>query len=317
LSDAIGFHYHSWDDSESAAANLLSRIKSEFAARLAASDEDRIVTIALDGENAWGDYPKAGRPFLHALYRRLESDPEVQTVTFSEYLDGNQSRSVSTHRLLEQTRVYDLYTGSWVDETGSDAGVDLGTWIGDEEENRAWELLGEARHALARSGKTYREARSAFSALYAAEGSDWYWWFGSDQYSGRDDEFDDLYRMHLKSVYRGLKVDVPAVLDQHIVAHSITWTFMNQILRVQPGDRVTVQTNCPGTLTWQIDAEPQGSAPLLPVGGVMAGVHRYNLTLGPVSRTQKELTFTFHCTHQNCDCGDVCCGRKRFMMEIG
>ena len=98
--------------------------------------------------------------------------------------------------------------------------------------------------------------------------------------------------------------------------HSMTWTFTNQIARVQPGDRVTVQTNCPGVRTWQIDAEPPGNAPLLPVGGVMAGVHRYNLTLGPFSTAQKELAFSFHCTHKNCDCGDVCCEPQRFMMQI-
>ena len=315
LADAIGFHYHSWPDSEAAAADLMVRIKSEFAARFS-GNEDRIMTIALDGENAWGDYPRDGRRFLHALYGLLETDPAVQTVTFSEYLNGDSSRSVSSHQVREQTKVYDLFAGSWADEPGSAPGVDLGTWIGDEEENRAWQLLAEARHAVAESGKSSQEAPEAYRSLYAAEGSDWYWWFGSDQYSGRDDEFDDLFRMHLKNVYGGLRLEVPASLDQHIVPHSVTWTFANQIAKVQPGDRVTVQTNCPGNLSWSVDADKPGNASLMPVGGVMAGVHRYNLTLGPFLSAQKRLTFTFQCTHQNCDCGDICCERQPFMIEI-
>jgi alpha-amylase/alpha-mannosidase (GH57 family) len=172
------------------------------------------------------------------LYRLLEAASAVQTVTFSEYLDGNRTRSVSAHPLLDQTRVYDFYTGSWVDEADSAPGVDLGTWIGDEEENRAWELLAEARRKVAGSGKCSGAAPDAYRSLYAAEGSDWYWWFGSDQYSGRDDEFDDLFRMHLKNVYRGLMLEVPAALDQHIVPHSVTWTFTDQVTKVQPRDRV-------------------------------------------------------------------------------
>jgi hypothetical protein len=109
---------------------------------------------------------------------------------------------------------------------------------------------------------------------------------------------------------------VPAALDQHIVPHSLTWTFTNQIGKIQPGDCVTVQTNCPGILNWWTRRQTRES-PLMPVGGVMAGVHRYNLTLGPFSPAEKQLTFAFRCMHQNCGCGDVCCQTQPFMIEIG
>jgi hypothetical protein len=41
--------------------------------------------------------------------------------------------------------------------------------------------------------KMYLALLAAFQALYAAEGSDWFWWFGEDQDSGNDGEFDDLF----------------------------------------------------------------------------------------------------------------------------
>ena len=88
--------------------------------------------------------------------------------------------------------------------------VDLGTWIGEDEENRAWDLLGRARESLAASGATPEAAPAAFESLYAAEGSDWFWWLGEDQDSSEDDRFDDLFRAHLRGVYRALGAEPPA-----------------------------------------------------------------------------------------------------------
>ncbi len=78
-----------------------------------------------------------------------------------------------------------------------------------------------------------------------AEGSDWFWWFGEDQDSGSDDEFDDLLRTHLKNVYKSLGSKPPTELDWHIVPHAVLWTFTRRIARIQPGDRLTISTNCP------------------------------------------------------------------------
>jgi hypothetical protein len=38
-----------------------------------------VLTVVLDGENAWGTYVDDAWPFLHALYRLLEQDAEVAT----------------------------------------------------------------------------------------------------------------------------------------------------------------------------------------------------------------------------------------------
>jgi len=315
LSDAIGFRYYSYDDYEQAAQDFVREIKERFAWQVT-GDEDRVLTVVLDGENAWGSYREDARPFLHALYRLLERDAEIQTVTFGEYLEGNPARGITSHPREEQTKVYDLFTGSWIDENASAPGVDLGTWIGEEEENRGWDLLGQTRDFLSRAGATPETAPAAFEALYMAEGSDWFWWFGEDQDSGNDDEFDDLFRTHLKNVYRGLGAAPPAELDRHIVPHAVVWTFAQQTSRIQHGDRLTVRTNCPGILTWQLDDGELQTAEMVPAGGVMAGIQRYHLTLGPFPPQAREVRLTFRCTHLGCDCQDICCDPQEYAVRI-
>ncbi len=71
------------------------------------------------------------------------------------------SRGVHPHPVDSLEPVSELFTGSWIDEAGSTPGVDLGTWIGEPEEDRAWELLGDARRWLAeRGGDSPERARS-------------------------------------------------------------------------------------------------------------------------------------------------------------
>ncbi|MBI2486785.1 MAG: hypothetical protein HYW01_07480 [Deltaproteobacteria bacterium] len=315
LSHEIGFHYQNYTDYEQAARDFLNQIKERFAWRVM-GDEDRVLTVVLDGENAWGAYREDARPFLHALYGLLELDADIRTVTFAEYLEGNPTRGIVPHHLGDQTKVYDLFTGSWIDENGSASGVDLGTWIGEEEENQGWELLGQAREFLKQAGVTPETAPVAFEALYMAEGSDWFWWFGTDQDSGNDDEFDDLFRIHLKNVYRALKYEPPVELDRNIVPHAVTWTFTQQVARIQPGDRLTVRTNCPGLLTWQLDSGKSDTANMVPAGGVMAGVQRYHLTLGPFPPESREVCFGFRCTCRGCDGGDICCKLGEHRVQI-
>jgi len=315
LSDAIGFRYYHYTDCEQAAEDFVGEIKERIAWQLA-GEEDRVLTVVLDGENAWGSYREDARPFLHALYGLLERDTALETVTFAEYLDGNPARGIASHPLEKQLKVYDLFTGSWIDENGSAPGVDLGTWIGEEEENRGWEVLGQARDFLSQVGVTPQTAPAAFEALYMAEGSDWFWWFGEDQESANDDEFDDLFRTHLKNVYRGLGVQPPAELDRHIVPHAVVWTFTQQVAGIQRGDQLTVRTNCPGVLTWQLDGGEPQAAEMMSAGGVMAGVRRYHLTLGPFLPEVGEVRFTFRCSHPGCDCRDICCEPRAYSVHV-
>jgi alpha-amylase/alpha-mannosidase (GH57 family) len=301
LSDAIGFRYAGYADQAKAARILVGAVKARLAQPTGPVDDDRILTLVLDGENAWGSFPKDGRPFLHELYRLLDADRDVATVTFSEYLDGAPDRGLAPHPVDEHEQLHELHTGSWIDEQGSAPGVDLGTWIGEPEENRAWELLGRARAALDAAGATPERTPQAFRALYLAEGSDWFWWLGEDQESGNDSDFDDLFRQHLRAAYWLAGAAPPADLDRPIVPRAVTWSYTKPVTEIAPGDRLTVRTNCPGILIWRCDVTDVRSASLAPAGGVMDGARRHRLTLGPFPPDAREVRFSFVCGHPGCD----------------
>jgi alpha-amylase/alpha-mannosidase (GH57 family) len=55
--------------------------------------------------------------------------------------------------------------------------------------------------ALDAGGLSREKAEAALLEIYAAEGSDWFWWYGPDFSTENDALFDDLFRQHLKNVY--------------------------------------------------------------------------------------------------------------------
>ncbi len=150
-------------------------------------DGDLVVTVALDGENAWEHYPNNGNDFRKLLYERLSSDPLIELVTPSEY--------VKRYGVKAELKI--LATGSW-------AGGELDTWIGEKEEDQAWERLARAREVLLKVldslDPSTREL--ALDVLYAAEGSDWFWWYGADQDAGNNEIlFDMQFKKLLVKMY--------------------------------------------------------------------------------------------------------------------
>ena len=184
LSDLVGFVYSRMDP-HAAAADLHHRIK---AAGRSTGDRPAVVSVILDGENAWEYYPRNGREFLKAFYGRIANDPELQAVTASEAL-----------KVTEQGALNHIVPGSWIN-----ANYDV--WIGADEDNRAWDLLNEAREFYAQNvdnPKVTPENRLlAQQELWVAEGSDWCWWYGPEHSTANDEEFDRLYRKHLSNIYR-------------------------------------------------------------------------------------------------------------------
>ncbi|MFB6290649.1 MAG: glucodextranase DOMON-like domain-containing protein [Candidatus Bipolaricaulia bacterium] len=145
--------------------------------------EDKLLTVAMDGEN-WmfmAGYPNNGRSFLRELYRQLSEAAWVKTTTPGAFISNQK---------VEATEIEELATGSW-------AG-DLSTWKGETEENRAWNWLVEAKNKV-EEGSVNPQAKEA---IYAAEGSDWFWWYGTDKDSGNDEVFDSLFKTHLINAYR-------------------------------------------------------------------------------------------------------------------
>ncbi len=301
-SDAISFRLAAAPDPEQAASAWIAGLKERYARDL--DGEDRVVTVALDGENAWGTYPEDGRPFLRALYRALEADSELATVTFAEHLDGSPARGVPAHPTAALEQVHDLATGSWIDEAGSRPGPDLGTWIGEADENQAWNLLGRTRRALDRAGAADRDR--ALEAMLAAEGSDWYWWYGTDQSSGQDDAFDDLFRRHLASVHRAIGEEPPIELARHLVPPRAVWSFVRPLTALPDGAVLAIRTNCPGRVSWRVDERPAVITALEPMTGILAGAQRHEVTLGPFAAGER-IRFRFECSRRPGGCGEECC----------
>jgi alpha-amylase/alpha-mannosidase (GH57 family) len=206
LSDLIGFTYGSMP-AKKAAADLIGHLQA-IAKQQKESDDDQpwLVTIALDGENCWEFYPHDGKDFLETLYESLSHEPHIKLVTVSEFID--QFPPTATIK-SEQ-----LHSGSWVDGNFT-------TWIGDPVKNRAWDYLTAARQVLANHPEATEENNpAAWEALYAAEGSDWFWWFGEGHSSNQDAIFDQLFREHLHGIYKALNEPIPPYLHSPLEIHA-------------------------------------------------------------------------------------------------
>ncbi len=191
LSDLIGFTYASWAP-DAAAEDFVGRlVEAGRRYRERGGRGEPLVSVILDGENAWEHFEGGGRPFLRALYGRLSQHPELQTVTMSE---GCASPT---------ERLETIFPGSWID-------ANFYIWIGHADDQRGWSQLAEAREALEVPSPAPPEAVArAREEVLIAEGSDWFWWYGDDHSSAHDLEFDDLFRRHLRNAYGLLQLPVP------------------------------------------------------------------------------------------------------------
>jgi alpha-amylase/alpha-mannosidase (GH57 family) len=213
LSDLIGFTY-SGMSATAAAKDLVTQLhtiaahlQSQQASGATSLEQPWLVTIALDGENCWEFYERDGQLFLEALYGMLSATDDIQLVTVAEYLDQFPIR--------ETLPAANLHSGSWVDGSFT-------TWIGDPAKNRAWDLLTAARQTLANHPEATEETNpDAWEALYAAEGSDWFWWFGEGHSSNQDAMFDQLFREHLMALYRSLNEPIPENVRQPVEIHTV------------------------------------------------------------------------------------------------
>ncbi|MGB6990594.1 MAG: glycoside hydrolase family 57 protein [Candidatus Sulfotelmatobacter sp.] len=220
ISDLIGFVYSGMDPKE-AAAHLLDNIK-EAAKPVLAQGRDAVVSVILDGENAWEYYPKSGREFLRRFYDALQREAGLEPVTVSE--------TIARHRNVSP--LPSLVPGSWIN-------ANFNVWIGAPEDNRAWDYLHHAREFYAVHAAQASEAQRklAFEEILIAEGSDWNWWYGPEHHSANDRDFDELYRKHLSNVYQALGAAPPDYLAQPITAGEVRPAFTPQTAYIHP--RVT------------------------------------------------------------------------------
>ncbi|KAF0216080.1 MAG: glycoside hydrolase family [Geobacteraceae bacterium] len=212
LSDLIGFTYSQWESGR-AVSDFVGKLK-EIKGRVSGG---RVVPVILDGENAWEYYSHNGYDFLRNLYAAIAGTPGLEPATFSEVLAKVPEQRVLTH----------VHPGSWIN-------ANYGVWVGHPEENLGWDYIERAREAAVNNSPVVADllavggapgegggieaetARLVCKSLYAAEGSDWFWWYGDDHFSPHSDRFDGLFRKYLINVYRLLNLDIPRELYEPI-----------------------------------------------------------------------------------------------------
>ncbi len=197
LSDLIGFEYQQWD-AHAAARDFAGHVRN-IADFIDGDGEGHVISVILDGENAWEFYPDNAHAFIDALYTELETCEAVELSTFGDAVADCAPNETAG-----------LCAGSWV--YGS-----FSTWIGERDKNRAWDCLVEAKRCYdeKRGGvKDPSTAEDIDRQLAICEGSDWFWWFGdyNPEQSVRD--FDHLFRRQLRRLYEMLDVPSPAYLDE-------------------------------------------------------------------------------------------------------
>jgi len=200
ISDLIGFTYSKWHGDD-AARHFVQEVNALAERTIGA--QQRVLLIALDGENAWEYYPFNGWYFLSAMYDQLAKHPNLRLATLSEVVDEHRAAGIAPTTLPQ------LRAGSWVYGT-------MSTWMGDADKNRGWDLLCAAKRAfdeVVAAGHLAEVDRiRAEQQLAACEASDWFWWFGDYNPSAAVRDFDELFRHQLTSLYKSLGLEAPATL---------------------------------------------------------------------------------------------------------
>ncbi len=201
IPNLIGFEYQNHNPIATA-NDLYDRIKVMQSKILSSPDKEHMLTIALDGENCWENYLEDGASFLKTLYTLITEDETLETVLISDYMD----------RAKEHKDLPKIASGSWINRN-------FKLWIDEPVKDLAWSYLKRVRQDFSNFVK--REPLNpniglALRELFICEGSDWFWWYGEPNDSGRDNIFDFLFRTHLKNIYRYLDLDTPNYLDEPI-----------------------------------------------------------------------------------------------------
>ena len=204
ISDRVAWNYGSMTP-EDAVADFVSYVDDVRQQLIDAGEDpsEHLLTVSMDGEN-WMfmsefQHNDNGRPFVDEWFSRLETHPTIVTTTPGEFLEEER----------DLPRIDTIGTGSWVDGT-------LSTWAGEAEESLGWQRLVEARKALVafeEVNPTHPGLDAAWESLYIAEGSDWFWWYGLDQDSGYDENWDVLFKVHLSNIYRAIDIELPPYLQ--------------------------------------------------------------------------------------------------------
>ena len=208
ISNRVSFDYGG-QPTDQAVQDFMAFLQAAHDGLTDAQRASGLLTLAADGEN-WmfmAGYPNDGRDFLNALYENLTAAQAagwLRTWKVGEFVSQPGLAKVALSR---------LHAGSWID-------ADFRTWGGEEEEQVGWARLVAARQAVAAytlsaEGQSFLQptsgpaVRRAWEAIFTAEGSDWFWWYGDDQSSGDDGRFDSNFKAHLITAYTTIGQEPP------------------------------------------------------------------------------------------------------------
>lgn len=202
LSDLIGFKYATWH-SDDAVGDLINHMVN--IANASNDTKNTVISVIMDGENAWEYFPENAYHFLHTLYQRLTNHSQLELATYSEFLDQHKPKPIAMPHLV---------AGSWVYGTFS-------TWIGDKDKNRGWDMLCDAKqqvdHALSKRSFSAMQLAQIEKQLALCEGSDWFWWFGDYNPAQSVSDFEYLFRRHLINLYALIEQPAPDYLH-HVIS---------------------------------------------------------------------------------------------------
>jgi alpha-amylase/alpha-mannosidase (GH57 family) len=214
LSDKIGFEYakiHS-SDAVSDFIHTLEHIHETYQ-----RPENPVVSVILDGENAWEYYPYNGYYFLSELYVALSNHPNIELVTQKQVLQAINQPENSQYKIF-CGNLPQIAAGSWVYGTFS-------TWIGSADKNRGWDLLCEVKkvydQVLLDGNLSPEQQQACAKQLSICEGSDWFWWLGDYNAAASIGSFDSLFRRNITNLYTLLQQPSPLYLMQPISAFEV------------------------------------------------------------------------------------------------
>lgn len=199
LSDAIGFVYSRWNPQDAVGdfMNKLRSIKNVIIDKYGeAALDDAVVPVMLDGENCWEFYAENGIPFRKEFFRSLSESKDFTTVTISEAIGKKSCNYLKP--------ITNIRAGSWIN-----ANFDI--WLGEREDALAWSMLAKARNEIehARSRCNDETIKKAMDEVFIAEGSDWFWWYGSQHSAENKNDFDVMFRYHITEIYKLLDLEPP------------------------------------------------------------------------------------------------------------
>lgn len=187
LSDSIGFCYSHMCPKE-AVDDFLTKLENIYK-----QNENAVVTVALDGENAWEFYPFNALPFFEELYSRIASCEWIETLFFSDVAPNDNVPTLQT-----------IKSGSW-------AG-DFSIWIGDADKNALWEELASVKTLFEMSTVDADTRKKAYEHFMVALGSDWFWWIGKSETAQTKEGFKNLFKNRLYKIYELLGATPPSSL---------------------------------------------------------------------------------------------------------